>query len=126
MHQRAAAAPRDAPLEEQRDVEHHERIAALDRRLRAAHHLADHGCVDDLPEPRTGLLVPEDDRAERLAIEGAVGRQDRSTEGVGEGGEHRLTRRLQLVHDRVGVDRRRTELRQHRASRCSCPFRCRP
>ena len=82
------------------------------RRSPAALAAAMRGCVMR-PRSRARVFVGERDRAEPLAIELAVGGQDRGAEPRDELGERRLARLDDLARELVGIDHRRAALREH-------------
>jgi hypothetical protein len=108
-----AALARLSALEQQWDVEHDERRLRLERGGEPSRELRAHLRVDDLVQAQPRSFVCEHDRAERLAVERTSGIDDAGTELLRELVHHRHAARLELVHDRVGVDHGRTELAQH-------------
>jgi hypothetical protein len=73
--------------------------------------------VHDVVQAQPRGLVREHDRAERLAVERTGGVEDPRAERGRELGDHRHALRLQLVHDRVGVDHDRAALGEHARDR---------
>jgi hypothetical protein len=99
-----AVAAGPAPLEEKRDVEHHQRRPGLPGGHQAAGHLGPHLGMDEGVQTPPRLRIAEHDGAERLAVEGTRRVDHLGPEGRRDLRQQRLSRRLKLVDDGIGVD----------------------
>ena len=68
-------------------------------------------------EPAPAIGAGEDDGAERLAVEAAVGLQHRGAELLHDLGERRLARLHDFTGQHVGVDDDRPQAAEHRRDR---------
>ncbi len=80
-----------------------------------AHDLAEDERVYDGVQCRAALGVPEDDGAELLAVDRAVGGDDRAAEGLDDAREPFAPGRVDPMADLVGVDDVGAELGEHAA-----------
>src|SRR6185295_6980719 len=80
-----------------------------------ARDLAEDQRVDDRVEIAAAIGVGEDDRAEPLAVDRAVGREHVAPEGLDDALPALAPGRVDAVADLVGIDHVRAELGEHRA-----------